>query len=294
MKRQFTEARDALSALHPPAPGEDSLKDDWLALVAWGKAQSTERKAERKQLAKGVAAAEKNVASAEKRLVAVGTLFVAPGATIGPDQVAKVVSNAHADARVALANAEDRFLRQNTQSEQLVSLRQNQTIADELGKHLASGMFERWIMTDVMQDLAERASTHLLTLSGGSFSLITNGTDFQVRDHRNADELRNARTLSGGETFLTSLSLSLALAESITELASSTTPPLESMFLDEGFGTLDPETLDTVTAAIEELGASGRMIGVVTHIGELAERLPTRFDVQRGPQGATVQLHSQR
>jgi len=157
MKRQFTEARDALSALHPPAPGEDSLKDDWLALVAWGKAQSTERKAERKQLAKGVAAAEKNVASAEKRLVAVGTLFVAPGATIGPDQVAKVVSNAHADARVALANAEDRFLRQNTQSEQLVSLRQNQTIADELGKHLASGMFERWIMTDVMQDLAERA-----------------------------------------------------------------------------------------------------------------------------------------
>jgi len=66
------------------------------------------------------------------------------------------------------------------------------------------------------------------------------------------------------------------------------------MFLDEGFGTLDPETLDTVTAAIEELRASGRMIGVVTHIGELAERLPTRFDVQRGPQGATVQLHSQR
>ncbi len=55
-------------------------------------------------------------------------------------------------------------------------------------------------MTDVMHDLAERASTHLLTLSGGSFSLITNGSDFQVRDHRNADELRNARTLSGGES----------------------------------------------------------------------------------------------
>ena len=293
LKRQFTEARDAVSALRPPAPGEDSLKDDWAALVAWGKQQATALNTERKALAKDVAAAEKAVAAAEKRLVGVGSSFLAPGATIGPDQAPKVVANAHADARVALANSQDRLVRQNTQSEQLVTLQQDRKLADELGKHLASGMFERWIMTDVMHDLAERASTHLLTLSGGSFSLITNGSDFQVRDHRNADELRNARTLSGGETFLTSLSLSLALAESITELASATTPPLESMFLDEGFGTLDPETLDTVTAAIEELGASGRMIGVVTHIGELAERLPTRFDVQRGPQGATVQLHSQ-
>jgi exonuclease SbcC len=149
-------------------------------------------------------------------------------------------------------------------------------------------MFERWIMADVMTDLADRASIRLSELSSGAYSLTTNGTDFEIRDHRNADEVRSARTLSGGETFLTSLSLALALSESITELASTSTPPLESMFLDEGFGTLDPETLDIVAAAIEDLGASGRMIGLVTHIRDLADRVPTRFDVQRGTNGSTV------
>ena len=292
LKRQFTEARDAVSSLNPPPPSEDALVDDWLALVAWGKEQSATLKAQRKQLAKDVAAASKNVESIEDQLVATASEFSADGA-VEPTRVAKVVADAHSDARVELTGAQDRLARQSTQSKQLLALEHDRKLADELGKHLASGMFERWIMTDVMHDLAERASSYLVTLSGGSFSLITNGTDFQVRDHRNADELRTVRTLSGGETFLTSLSLSLALAESITDLASTTTPPLESMFLDEGFGTLDPETLDTVAAALEDLGASGRMIGVITHINELAERLPTRFDVQRGPDGATVSLHDQ-
>lgn len=292
LRRQFTEARDTVAALSPPSPGEESLQDDWSTLVTWAEATAIDLRAERTKQTKHLVSSTTSLESTERMMLSVSSAFLAPGATTTVDASMKVVANAHADARVVLANAEDRLARQNTQSEQLVAVEQERTVADELGKHLASGMFERWIMTDVMHDLAGRASGYLTILSAGSFSLITSGTDFQVRDHRNADELRNARTLSGGETFLTSLSLSLALAESITELASSNTPPLESMFLDEGFGTLDPETLDTVAAAIEELGASGRMIGIVTHINELAERLPTRFDVQRGPNGATVQLHA--
>jgi exonuclease SbcC len=96
------------------------------------------------------------------------------------------------------------------------------------------------------------------------------------------------RTLSGGETFLASLALALALAEATADLAPAGAPTIESIFLDEGFGTLDPETLDTVAAAIEELGASGRMVVVVTHIRELADRMPVRLEVRRGITGSTV------
>ena len=67
-------------------------------------------------------------------------------------------------------------------------------------------------------------------------------------------------------------------------------PRLESMFLDEGFGTLDPETLDVVATAMEELSASGRLIGIVTHIRELADRMPVRFEVRRDATSAHVSV----
>ena len=98
--------------------------------------------------------------------------------------------------------------------------------------------------------------------------------------------------MSGGETFLTSLALALALADSITDIASTSTPPLESMFLDEGFGTLDPETLDIVATAIEDLGSSGRLVGIVTHIPSLAERVPMQINVTPTPSGSVVAVRS--
>jgi exonuclease SbcC len=97
-----------------------------------------------------------------------------------------------------------------------------------------------------------------------------------------------ARTLSGGETFLASLALALALAEQVARTGQGAAH-LESLFLDEGFGTLDADTLDVVAAAMEDLGAGGRMVGLVSHVPELAERVPVRFDVRRGPRGSTVE-----
>jgi exonuclease SbcC len=64
---------------------------------------------------------------------------------------------------------------------------------------------------------------------------------------------------------------------------------MESIFLDEGFGTLDPNTLDTVAAAIEELGAGGRLVGIITHIRELADRMPVRLEVTKTGGAATVE-----
>ena len=136
-------------------------------------------------------------------------------------------------------------------------------------------------MEAALGELIDAGGERLRELSSGQFSLELVGRDVMVRDHANADELRGARTLSGGETFLASLALALALAEATSELAAEGAPRLESIFLDEGFGTLDPTTLDVVASAIEELGSAGRMVAVVTHIRELAERMPVRLEVTK-------------
>jgi len=65
---------------------------------------------------------------------------------------------------------------------------------------------------------------------------------------------------------------------------------LDSLFLDEGFGTLDPETLEVVVDAIEQLGGDGRMVGVITHVQELAIRLPARIEVEKSPRGSTLRV----
>ena len=135
-------------------------------------------------------------------------------------------------------------------------------------------------MLDEALDLLVAGATGILReLSGGQYSLALDEktSNFMVIDHRNADELRSARTLSGGETFLASLALALSMAEMTARGAAQ----LDAIFLDEGFGTLDADTLDTVAAAIEELGARGRMVGLITHVRELADRMPVRFEVTK-------------
>ena len=138
--------------------------------------------------------------------------------------------------------------------------------------------------------LSGSASKRLLEMSNDQYAFRHNDRlEFEVIDHANAGEARSARTLSGGETFLASLSLALALADEVADLATEGTARLESIFLDEGFGTLDPDTLDVVATAIEELGARGRMVGVVTHVAALAERIPVQFKVTKASGSASVQ-----
>jgi exonuclease SbcC len=78
------------------------------------------------------------------------------------------------------------------------------------------------------------------------------------------------------------------LADRIADLAADGAPALESVFLDEGFGTLDPETLDVVAGTVESLGAGERVVGVVTHVADLAERMPVRFRVRKVGRTSTV------
>ncbi|QUY49324.1 exonuclease subunit SbcC [Serratia plymuthica] len=100
--------------------------------------------------------------------------------------------------------------------------------------------------------------------------------ELQVVDTWQADALRDTRTLSGGESFLVSLALALALSDLVSHKTS-----IDSLFLDEGFGTLDAETLDTALDALDSLNASGKTIGVISHVEAMKERIPVQIKVKK-------------
>ena len=121
-----------------------------------------------------------------------------------------------------------------------------------------------------------------LELSGGQFELTHDDGEFLVVDHADADSRRPVKTLSGGETFQAAWRWPWRCPRRCRDLAASGAARLESIFLDEGFGTLDETNLDVVAATLENLAAPGdRMVGVITHVPALAERVPVRFAVRR-------------
>lgn len=278
--------RDGLAALEPPSPAA-SLLEDWEALTAWAEAKAAELEEERK-------AVESRVRSLEARqaeLTDQARGVCAPH--FDPPSDSRDFAAEMATAVAQAESAHEHAVRQRKEmadlEKQIGELRAAEAVAAELGRLLRSDGFERWLMEEAVGDLKERASERLLELSNRQYSFAPNGTDFDVCDHHNADEVRGAKTLSGGETFLASLALALALTDGQAEMAPEGSPGLDSLFLDEGFGALDPDTLDVVAAAIEELGATGRMVVIVTHIRELADRMPVRFEVAKGPTTSSVE-----
>jgi DNA repair protein SbcC/Rad50 len=158
-----------------------------------------------------------------------------------------------------------------------------------LATELRADRLIAFLQAEALQVLAAAGSFRLSTLSDGRYRLICDADEFSVVDTWNGDEERSVRTLSGGETFLASLSLALALSEQVRSLSVTERATLDSLFLDEGFGTLDPETLRTVVDAIEQLAGDGRLVGVITHVRELAEQFP-RLEVRKSPRGSTVEF----
>jgi exonuclease SbcC len=198
------------------------------------------------------------------------------------------------DARTVaqqMARDLDRDLRKRRELEAGVrTQRARATLMSALAQELRADRIMAYLQGEALKLLCHAGSRHLLELSDGRYRLEHAGDEFHVVDGENGDERRHVRTLSGGETFLASLSLALALAEQVTSLAVTEKAQLESLFLDEGFGTLDPDTLENVAGAIEHLGGDGRMVGVITHVRALAERLPVRIEVQRAARGSTLSV----
>jgi len=116
----------------------------------------------------------------------------------------------------------------------------------------------------------------------------TEALELQVLDTWQGDNVRDTKTLSGGEGFLVSLALALALSDLVSHKTQ-----IESLFLDEGFGTLDSETLDVALDALDSLNASGKMIGVISHIEAMKERIPVQIKVQKMSGLGTSRLSDQ-
>ncbi len=283
---RFDLCRTAVAPWIPPKPA-GSLAADWQALASWADDRRTsdeqhlnraldeqqQYRVRRDSLLQRVAGrVAPFVAAPENQIEAIGRALAAAG------------SSAEHELRQL---KKDRQRHAKVQAD-IATLRTQASIAGILGHQLRTSGFERWLLEEAVADLVGRATVRLHDLTGGQYSLTAEDGAFRIIDHHNADEQRDARSLSGGETFLASLALALALADSALDLSAEGTAPIESIFLDEGFGTLDPDTLEVVAGTIEELGAGGRMVGIVTHIRELADRMPTRLDVRKDAHGSSV------
>ncbi len=170
--------------------------------------------------------------------------------------------------------------------------REEGRLAKDLASLLQTNAFPTFIRESALQTLARDGSRRLLEISSGRYDFVVEGQDFSIEDRWNGGEKRSVKTLSGGETFLASLALALALAEQLPGLAGEEAGgALESLFIDEGFSHLDPETLDDVASALEVLGEDrSRLIGVITHVPALAERMPARIIVHKTQTGSSVSV----
>lgn len=146
-----------------------------------------------------------------------------------------------------------------------------------------------FVQAEALHALAAEGSKRLRYLSSGRYRLRFRDDEFFVADGNNGDEERSVRTLSGGESFLASLALALTLSEQVRALATTQHARLDSLFLDEGFGTLDPETLQTVIEGIERLGVDDRLVGVISHVRELTDQF-RRIEVEKLPRGSRIRL----
>lgn len=175
------------------------------------------------------------------------------------------------------------------------------TLADAVaGNNSQRLTLHRFVLSILLDDVLHEASVRLDKMSGGRYLLRR---DLEVADKRSAAGLnlvvddaytgrtRPVNTLSGGESFMAALALALGLSDVVQSYAGGIR--LETLFIDEGFGSLDEQALDAAIAVLAELRAHGRTIGIISHVRELKERLPDRIDVLRHQSGSSTQLVNQ-
>jgi len=157
--------------------------------------------------------------------------------------------------------------------------------------------FERYVLGAILDEVVYAANLRLQKMSRSRYSLERSdytgggrgkqGLDLAVMDAFTGLS-RPANTLSGGETFLASMALALGLADVIQSYAGGI--HMDTMFIDEGFGTLDPDTLELAMETLVQLQSSGRLIGMISHVPELKTRIPAHLEVTRGDDGSTAKF----
>ena len=235
-----------------------------------------------------------------------------PDALAERERTAADARRAHEDALGAAATAGDRADRLTGLLDEYAAVyaavAPRRAAADQLRRlaDLAAGRspvnlhgmpLSSYVLAARLEEVARAASARLAGMSGGRYTLVHDTGE--RRDRRRKAGLglvvldawtgraRPTATLSGGETFQAALSLALGLADVVS--AESGGHAIDALFVDEGFGTLDPDSLDEVMNVLDELRSGGRLVGVVSHVADLRLRIPTQIRVHKGPGGSTVE-----
>lgn len=156
---------------------------------------------------------------------------------------------------------------------------------------------ENWVLADYLRQVLRQANGRLATMTGGRYALQLGegqtdgrkqwGLELDAFDV-NTGQTRPVRTLSGGETFMAALALALGLADVVS---GGSNRDLGALFVDEGFGSLDPQSLDAVIDVLRSLEDGGRIVGVISHVEELQQALPTGITVTASNAGSKAEVH---
>ena len=196
-------------------------------------------------------------------------------------------------ARASLEQALEALARAR---EQAGPIRRLADIAAASGpENLASTPLSAWVLIARLEEVLAAANPRLAAISSGRYELVSvpddgtasrkSGLGLAIIDH-DTDALRSPRTLSGGETFYTSLALALGLADVVSAEAGGV--ELRTMFIDEGFGSLDSHTLSLVMAQLQALRCAGRTVGVISHVEEMATQIADQIQVRPLPEGGST------
>jgi DNA repair protein SbcC/Rad50 len=287
---ELSAARDTLVVLGAPAIAQGTvlagttgsdLAAAWTTLVSWAQHEHAQRTQRLPGLRETAAKLQQQFADGVGALAG----LLAEHGIDNVDPIARIpaaVADQRARAEARLTSVREDRRQAKRLDKEIGARKEEEQVAAMLGNHMRANNFENWLCTEALDSLVTEASATLMELSGGQYELDRDDrNDLVVIDYADAGSRRPVNTLSGGETFQASLALALALSRQVIGLSAGMRE-LNSMFLDEGFGTLDSDTLETVASTLERLAAdSDRMVGVITHVGELAERAPVRFVVSR-------------
>ena len=165
------------------------------------------------------------------------------------------------------------------------------------GKNPQRLSFESFVLTSYFEQIVAAANLHLWQMSMGRYQLLrkkersrgntSSGLDLEIMDSYTGLP-RHVSTLSGGESFETSLALALGLAEVVQQNAGGI--QIQTMFVDEGFGSLDPQSLDSAIQTLTGLREEGRLVGIISHVPQLYERIPTRIVVTPSINGSSAKI----
>ncbi|MFC4785138.1 AAA family ATPase [Nocardioides sp. MAHUQ-72] len=324
-QRQAAAGRDALAALAEKATAERALGESrsQLETAAAESGFASSREAAAAQLGMDeLRDLERLVRDHDQRLAALAAVLEEPGAAeLAAAELPEVpvLVSTHTEALEALGHARARATRAAAGHERLhvlvcdlaAALDAWAPIRDELdlvtrvssfaeGKAADNRLQMRlsaYVLAYRLSQVVAAANERLASMSDRRYSLehtgrrgageTRGGLSLLVRDDWSG-EARDPATLSGGETFVASLALALGLADVITQEAGGA--DLDTLFVDEGFGSLDADTLDDVMDTLDSLRDGGRVVGVVSHVAEMRDRIPTQLEVTKARRGSTLSV----